>query len=397
MERVKLKELCFMQSGGTPSRGRLEYYVGNIPWAKISDLEKTNDGYISYTEEHISDDALKSINNRFFKEGTLLLAMYGSVGKTAITKIELSTNQAILGINILDESILDIKYLRFWFTTIKEQLLNRAVGAALANISLGIVKDLEIPLPPLSAQQKIATILDKADELRQYNKQLIEKYDELTQSLFLNMFGDPVNNEKGFIETELINLVEDKNDIKCGPFGTQLSKSEYVESGVPIWGIPQVNSLFIKKPTEYITNQKAIVLKQYSVLPNDIVMSRKGNVGKCAIYPNDWEIGILHSDALRIRCDINKISPVFLTWQFRISRSLATQVDDVSSGAIMQGINVGKLKNIRPIVPPIALQNQFAERVQLIEIQKQQAQEALTKSEQLFQGLLQQAFKGEMI
>jgi type I restriction enzyme S subunit len=110
MEKVKLKELCFMQSGGTPSRRKLEYYVGDIPWAKISDLEKTKDGYISYTEEHISIEALKSINNRFFKSGTLLLAMYGSVGKTAITKIDLTTNQAILGINILDKSKLDIKY-----------------------------------------------------------------------------------------------------------------------------------------------------------------------------------------------------------------------------------------------------------------------------------------------
>jgi type I restriction enzyme S subunit len=160
---VKLSTLCKMQSGGTPSRSNLNYYEGDFPWAKISDLEKSDDGYIYETEEHITQDALKSINNRQFSPGTLLLAMYGSVGKTAITKIHLTTNQAILGINILDDNILDIKYLKFWFSTIKERLLNRAVGAALPNISLGIVKDLEIPLPPLPQQQKIANILDAAD------------------------------------------------------------------------------------------------------------------------------------------------------------------------------------------------------------------------------------------
>ena len=152
MEKVKLKDICSMQSGGTPSRSKSEFFSGSIPWAKISDLEKSKDGFIYETEEHITDEALKSINNRFFKVGTLLLAMYGSVGKTAISKIDLSTNQAILGINIVDEKKVDIKYLRYWFTTIKEQLLNRAVGAALANISLGIVKELEIPLPSIATQ-----------------------------------------------------------------------------------------------------------------------------------------------------------------------------------------------------------------------------------------------------
>lgn len=288
------------------------------------------------------------------------------------------------------------KYLYYFLEQYLEKLREQSIGGVIKYIKLGNLTDAEIPNPPLEIQQKIAAILDKADELRQYNKQLIKKYNALTQSLFLEMFGDPVRNVLKFPELELINLVKDKNDIKCGPFGTQLSKSEYVEFGVPIWGIPQVNSLFVKKPTEYVTKQKAEILKQYSVLPTDIIMSRKGNVGKCAIYPDNWEDGILHSDVLRIRCNKDKISPVFLTWQFRISRRLETQVNDVSSGAIMQGINVSKLKNIQPIVPPLTLQNQFAERVQLIENQKQQAKEALAKSEDLFQGLLQQAFKGEL-
>jgi len=297
---------------------------------------------------------------------------------------------------IQPQETLNGKYLYYFLEKYVEKLREQSIGGVIKYIKLGNLTDAKIPLPSLSTQQKIAAILDKADELCQYNKQLIEKYDALTQSLFLDMFGDPVRNVLHFPELELINLVKNKNDIKCGPFGTQLSKSEYVEFGVPIWGIPQVNSFFVKNPTEYVTIQKAEILKQYSVIPTDIIMSRKGNVGKCAIYPNNWEMGILHSDVLRIRCDKDKISPVFLAWQFRISRRLETQVNDVSSGAIMQGINVSKLKNIQPIVPPIKLQNQFAERVQLIETQKQQAQEALAKSEALFQGLLQQAFKGEL-
>jgi type I restriction enzyme S subunit len=89
-------------------------------------------------------------------------------------------------------------------------------------------------------------------------------------------------------------------------------------------------------------------------------------------------------------------NPVFLAWQFRVSRVLKTQIDNVSSGAIMAGINVSKLKKIKPQVPPISLQNDFASRIQAIESQKQQVQTSLDSAEDLFQSLLQKAFKGEL-
>jgi type I restriction enzyme S subunit len=109
-EKVKLSELCNMNSGGTPRRGTLEYYGGEVPWAKISDIENAIGGEIFTTEEYITHDGLKSIGNKIFPKGTLLLAMYGSVGKTAIAGVDLSTNQAILGIRIKDPTRLNIKY-----------------------------------------------------------------------------------------------------------------------------------------------------------------------------------------------------------------------------------------------------------------------------------------------
>ena len=379
MQKVKFKELFSFEKKSK---------------IKAGDGFKLGEGkYPFYTS---SDTLSKTLNEFLFKDESLI---FGTGGLASIhycnEKFAVSTDCFVTQTKNDKETF--AKFIYYYLSGNMHLLENGFKGAGLKHISKGYIEDLEIPLPDLKSQQKIAEILDTADQLRQYNKQLIEKYDALKKSLFLEMFGDPVRNILNFPELELINLIKNKNDIKCGPFGTQLSKSEYVEFGVPIWGIPQVNSLFVKNPTEYVTKQKAEILEQYSVLPTDIIMSRKGNVGKCAIYPNNWEKGILHSDVLRIRCDKDKISPVFLAWQFRISRRLETQVNDVSSGAIMQGINVSKLKNIKPIVPPIDLQNQFAERVQMIEIQKQQAQEALAKSENLFQSLLQRAFKGELV
>lgn len=391
MEKVKIKDFTNVITGGTPSTTKTEYWDnGDIPWLNSGEL---NQKIITSSRNYITKLGLEKSSSRLMPANTVLIALTGSTtGVVGYLKFRACANQSVTGILPSDRH--DSKYLYYYLNFIRPKVINDAYGGAQPHISQGYVKELEIPLPDLTTQQKIAKILDKADELRQYNKKLIEKYDALTQSLFLDMFGDPVTNISKYRETELINLVRDKYDIKCGPFGTQLSKSEYLEFGVPIWGIPQVNSLFIKKPTEYISKQKAQYLKQYSVLPRDIIMSRKGNVGKCAIYPDNWETGILHSDVLRIRCDVDQISPVFLAWQFRISRRLESQVNDVSSGAIMQGINVSKLKNIKPIVPPIILQNEFEDRIKIIENQKQQAQESLEKSELLFQSLLQKAFNG---
>lgn len=399
MEKVKLKELCSMQSGGTPSRGKSEYYDGTIPWSKISDLEKSNDGNIYKTEEHITIEGLKSINNRLFKKGTLLLAMYGSVGKTAIAEIELSTNQAILGLNIKDETKLDIRYLRFWFTTIKEKLLNRAVGGTLQNISLGIVKDLEIPLPSLPTQQKITEVLDTADQLRQYNKQLIQKYDALTQSLFLEMFGDPVRNEKGWEITTFSKIL---SKIESGWSPVCENKPR---TGDQEWAVLKLGSVSygIYNPKENKRYEFDVpkAKQDCEVKKGDLLFTRKNTyhmVGVTAfVYETSPKL-LLPDTVFRLVLIQELTNPIFLYYLLNNDKfSKEIQLLASGSSGSMPNISKAKLLSKDTILPPIELQNQFAERVQMIETQKQQAQEALAKSEDLFQSLLQKAFKGELV
>jgi type I restriction enzyme S subunit len=389
IQHIKLSELCSMKSGGTPSRSKLEYYEGDFPWAKISDLEKSDDGYIYKTEEHITQEALESINNRQFKPGTLLLAMYGSVGKTAITKINLTTNQAILGINILDENIVDIKYLKYWFSTIKERLLNRAVGAALPNISLGIVKDLQIPLPPIETQQKIASILDAADTLRQKDKALLAKYDELTQALFLDMFGDPVSNTKGWEFKKLNELVSKLGD---GLHGTPI----YSEVGE--YYFVNGNNLDNGKIT-ISENTKRVGFSEFEkhkkdLNENTMLVSINGTIGKIAFYNN--EKIILGKSACYFNLIKGSIRELFLFHIFKSDYFLRYS-SSLSTGSTIQNVSLKTMREFPIPNPPITLQNLFAERVTLIEKQKAIAQASLEKSEELFNSLLQKAFKGELV
>jgi type I restriction enzyme S subunit len=168
----------------------------------------------------------------------------------------------------------------------------------------------------------------------------------------------------------LVDICANTDDIKCGPFGTQLSKDEYVDEGIAVWEIPQINTAFETKPTHYLTTEKAKQLSAYSIVPGDIAMSRKGNVGKCAIFPEHYPDGIIHSDVLRIRVDFQKVNPVFMMRQLHYSGAVTRQIDLVSSGAIMAGINVTKLKQIYVHVPPMELQQQFASFVEQVDKSK---------------------------
>jgi type I restriction enzyme S subunit len=277
-----------------------------------------------------------------------------------------------------------IKYLRFWFTTIKKQLLDRAVGAALANISLGIVKELEILLPPLATQQKIAAILDKADELRQYNKKLIEKYGALTQSLFLDMFGDPVRNEKGWEISEVINY--------CNCIVPGRDKPKSFTGQIP-WvttdDLINLGKTFKSKKNIGLNEAEILNVRAKKIPIGSVIMTCVGNLGVISI--NEVEM-IINQQLHAFQC-LDELNNVFLMHNLTYQKPY---MNKMASSTTVPYMNKTVCNSIPVLVPPIALQNQFAERVQAIETQKQQAQEALEKSEHLFHGLLQQAFKGEL-
>lgn len=122
-------------------------------------------------------------------------------------------------------------------------------------------------------------------------------------------------------------------------------------------------------------------------------MSRKGNVGKCALFPENFADGIIHSDVLRIRVDKKRVNPIFMLCQLHFSTAVTHQIELVSSGAIMAGVNVTKLKQIYVYVPPKDLQEQFATFVKQINKSKVAVQKSLDEAQLLFDSLMQQYFE----
>ena len=218
---------------------------------------------------------------------------------------------------------------------------------------------MEIPCPPMTEQQYAVDLINKVTTLVVQRMEQLTMLDELIKARFVEMFGDLAAPDCRWRTLHLYEACESADGIKCGPFGTQLSKDEYQSAGVAVWEIPQINNGFTSLPTHYLTNEKANQLSAYSLISGDIAMSRKGNVGKCAVFPKNFPDGIIHSDVLRIRVDHDRVLPLFMMYQLHFSRAVQYQIESVSSGAIMAGINVSKLKNIIVHVPPIQIQEQF--------------------------------------
>ena len=397
IEVVKLGDICTMQSGGTPRRNKSEYYQGgSIPWAKIGDIENANDNYLTETKELITELGLKSINNRLFPKGTLLFAMYGSVGKTAIAGRELSTNQAILGIQP-KSNFLDTKYLQYWLNRQLKDLQNQSRGVALKNLSATIMKNQEIPLPPLSTQKKITTILDRADALRQNDKKILEKYDQLAKSLFLEMFGDPVRNEKGWEHVLFGNVVKDIIGGKSiGGEERSLKEGELAVLKISSVTKGEFDNTQYKVVSNPLSNIKLIMPRQ-----GDLLFSRANTrelVGATCIVDKDYDQFFLPDKLWRLELD-NKLANSHYI-KFLLSdkkfRDTLTKTATGTSGSMLN-ISKVKLRSLHIPLPPIELQMRFQRAMKKIEEQKNLTKNSLQKSEELFQSLLQRAFRGELL
>jgi len=352
---------------------------------QIDDLR--NDNNIKYTDDK---------TGVFAKEEDVLIAWDGAnagtigFGKTGF----IGSTIAVLRKN--NSKDFDTVFIGKFLQTQFDFLRSKSTGATIPHINRNSLENLRIPLISLSDQIQTANILSKAENLISRRKESIALLDEFLKSTFLEMFGNNTMEDKGWKKITLIDACANKHDVKCGPFGTQLGKSEYQTDGVPVWGIPQINSQFKILPKDFVTGTKALELDEYSVIPFDIVMSRKGNVGKCSLFPKDFPKGIIHSDVLRIRTNKKKLLPEFLLFQLKFSKHVEVQIKSVTKGAIMAGINVGLLKHIKVIQPPIELQTQFAQIVEETDALKAYYQISLQELVNLYGSLSQRAFKGEL-
>jgi type I restriction enzyme S subunit len=392
---MKLSEFCAISSGGTPSRDKLsEYFGGSIPWVKSGELREKS---ISRTEETLTELGLQNSTAKYFPKHTVLVAMYGAtVGRTAILEIESTTNQAVAGI-IPDKAVADYRYLFHFLRFYAPKLVAAGVGGAQPNISQEILKNIDVPLPPLPIQTQIVAILDKADAAREKRGQANQLTEQFLQSAFLEMFGDPVTNPRRWEKRILKDCITEK------PNNGFFAKSHhYHKEGVPIIWI----SDFIDRFYSNTTGLKRVRLKEqdipkYEVKYGDVLFCRSSlnyaGVGKAGIIPRECDGGTIYEcHIIRLRLDTNRIIPEFFR-QLSDLPSFRSQIEKHAKTATMTTISQDGITDCCITVPPLEAQQKFAVLVDRVESLRAKQRESEQELDNLFNSLMQRAFRGELV
>lgn len=295
--------------------------------------------------------------------------------------------------------VLNSAYLTRWLNHLFDQRLfeERCIQwVNQATIKREDLLALQVPLPHPTEQERIATILDKADLIRRKRQQAHRVTDDFLRSVFLKMFGDPAAH--GWRMLAVTDMLSSQDGaIRTGPFGSQLLHSEFVEEGIAVLGIDNaVNNEFRWGKPRFITEEKYDVLRRYTVRPRDVIITIMGTVGRCAIVPEDIPTAINTKHLCCITLDHGKCLPEFLHAYFLTHPLARKYLSSTAKGAIMDGLNMGIIKAMPVPEVPMHLQEEYRDLVKKHTQMKTRLTSHQAEAETLFASLQQRAFTGEL-
>ncbi|WP_200629479.1 restriction endonuclease subunit S [Stutzerimonas balearica] len=400
---MQLQEFGTWGSGGTPSKGNGAYYQGDVPWAVIGDL---NDGLLTETANKISEAGLANSSAKLIPAETLLIAMYGSIGKLAITGIECCTNQAIAFCKI-EDSIADKKYLFYALRWARPELVKLGQGASQQNISQTILKSFEVPLSPRAEQTRIAAKLDEllaqVDTLKARIDGIPALLKRFRQSVLAAAVSGQLTEEwRGAVNAadwSLTSLGAIAKRLHQG-INTSADKVEYSDSGVPILQAKHITSGKIVIADARLVNAELFekYKEKYCPPSGSILFTNIGTIGRSVVAGNSanyliaWNIFLIEPS--------HNVVPEYLRMFLELLR-LQGYYESLYRGGATQFVNKKQLSAIEISLPPVEEQTEIVRRVeQLFAFADQleaRVKAAQTRIDRLTQSILAKAFRGELV
>lgn len=382
-EIKKLGEVCEVIGGSTPKTNEPTYWYGDFFWVTPAELDGTK--LISSTKRTITEAGIKSAHLQLLPAGTVLLSSRAPIGKVAITTVPMYCNQGFK--NIICSDKLYNCYV-YWFLYAKTEYLNAlGTGATFKEISKKVVEQIPIPVPPLPVQERIVSELDLLSGIIEKKREQLKELNALAQSIFYDMFGDPITNEKGWEVKKLGEVCESVS------YGTSNSSTENGE-----YKYLRMNNITYSGHID-ITDIKYIDIsddeyEKYVVRKGDILFNRtnsKDLVGKTALFNFEEEM-IIAGYIIRVRVNQDSIIPTFVV-KWLNTPLMKSYFKNICKGAVNQSnINSKELKNIPISIPPLPLQRQFASKIEAIERQKELIKQSISETETLFNARMQEHF-----
>lgn len=388
MKSVRFGDLCKLQNGRAFKPE--EWSEEGTPIVRIQNLndETKPFNYCNFDVEKRfwinSGDLLFSWSGT---PGTSFGAFFWNRGKGFL-------NQHIFRVDVKEE-LVDKHYLRYALNSLIVKIIDQAHGGVgLKHITKAKLEEVQIPLPPLSEQRRIASILDQADELRQKRQQAIEKLDRLLQATFIDLFGDPVSNSKGW------ELVSAKNVLKIQG-GYAFSSTDFSKSGIPVVKIGNANKFgFSTEKFDFIIPQYPEKLTQYELRSGDLLMSLTGTVGKddygnITEVTDDYDLYYLNQRVAKLEVINTLFSKNYIRYFFSQS-SIKALITKNNRGVRQANISNSDLYELDIPLPTKAQLDKFDSFIESINETKRYSKVQLISSNKLFFALQNQAFSGTL-
>ena len=342
---VQLGEVCKFLNGGTPSRAIKKYFQGDIPWITSTDI---TEDIVTKARSYITEEAIKNSATSIVPAGNILLVTRTSVGKIAIAGTDICISQDFTGI-VPDKQKVNTRYLFYFLKEKESYFLSQKRGATIKGVTRDIVSRIEIPLPPLSEQKRIAMILDKADAIRRKRANALELADEFLKSVFLDMFGDPVRNPKGWPTDLFGNVGElDRGRSRHRP----RNAPELLGGSYPLIQTGDISNSggYIRSYTQTYSELGLAQSKMWPV--GTLCITIAANIAKTAILTID----ACFPDSVVGFKPNGKVRTEYVQYWLSFLQKI---LEDNAPESAQKNINLEILRGLKIPVPPVRLQDKF--------------------------------------
>lgn len=389
LRTMTLDQCCTIVSGATPKTSVDEYWDGDILWTTPKDLSNLDTHYLKDTPRKITEQGLASCGASILPAGSVLFSSRAPIGHVAINAVPMATNQGFKSF-IPKAGVLDAKFLFHWLRKNKAYLESLGNGATFKEVSKATVARIEIDLPPFPEQRRIAAILDQADALRAKRREALAQLDSLTQSIFIEMFGDPVVNPMSWNCRSLDEVTNKVTD------GEHLNPP-FSESGMPIVMagnvlVDQIDLDATKKVETALGQQfRKKCGPEYGDL---LIVGRGATIGRlCRVNVHDSFC--LMGSVILVKPDRSVLDERYLSGMLSMPTMHAMLYKSSGSSA-QQAIYLKDVKRLACPLPPLLLQQAFSKRIQAVEVLSAIQRTTLAELDTLFASLQHRAFRGEL-
>ena len=396
MRTARLGDCCEIVSGATPRRNVPEYWGNDVPWVTPKDLSNLETKILADAPEYISEAGYRSCSSKLMPTGSVLFSSRAPIGLVAIAGREMCTNQGFK--SLVPGPDVHSDFLYYWLKANRDAIAERGNGATFKEISGKVMAGIEIPLPPLPEQKRIAKILDAADALRAKRRESLAQLDALLQSTFLEMFGDPVENPKGWAVKSLGEIAARKPN--NGIFRKNPEYLDNSQSGLPVvW----VGELFRGNEIDVSSSRRLDVgekdREKYGLEFGDILFCRSSlkldGIAFNNLYLGETREALFECHLIRLSPNQELVNPRFLNMLLRTS-PLRAALKSKAKTATMTTIDQKALMSVEVIVPPIDTQKQFSQILDSAEAHRSRLHSQVEELSCLFNSLQARAFNGRI-